>query len=128
PVSVRERVVSYWLRKFVARHRFGVMVAVGICLTALSAIVGLAWTLNVVEDARREAVDSGKLAAEQRDTALSNSYAASVTAAQFAMESGRASTAVQQLRATDPSRRGWEWRHLAAQSSHESQRIEPDTE
>src|SRR5690606_3459622 len=34
----------------------------------------------------------------------------------------------QQLRATDPSRRGWEWRHLAAQSSHESQRIEHDTE
>ena len=128
PVSVRERIASYWLRKFVARHRFAVTAAMAIVLLIAAGIGGLIWTLGAVDDAREDAVESGRHAEEQRDSALANAYSASMAASQLAMLSGDLSKAVNHLQAAEPTRRGWEWRHLAAQSDHGLKTIPVDTE
>ncbi len=123
PVSVRERVASYWLRKFVARHRLGVGIAASALVAVVVAIAGLAWALDVVDAARREAVDQGDEASRQRDAAVASSYAASMTAAQLAMQTGDVRTALAHLDAADPASRGWEWRHLAADVEHASKAV-----
>jgi serine/threonine protein kinase/WD40 repeat protein len=98
PVSAGPPRLPYRLRKFVRRHR----IAVAALIVAFTAVtVGL--VVSLVSYARsRDA-----LALAQR-----RSYAASISAAFLSVEASAADEAITRLHETDPSLRGWEWRHL----------------
>ncbi len=107
PVLAREPAALYVLRRFVARHRLAVAATIAGTLLVAAVIVGLAWSLRQVDDARRTAVERG-------DAAVLSAYAANLAAARAALEIGDAPKAVQHLDACGGALRDWEWRHLAA--------------
>ena len=117
PVEAREHRAVYLLRRFVARHRFGVAVTAAVVLVTIAGVLGLLWSLKQVESARREAVE------RQREAEVS-SYAANLSAAGSALRIGNVPTAIQHLDAAAPEHRGWEWDYLRAQCDMSLDRIQ----
>jgi len=113
PVDAREPAALYVLRKFVARNRLGVGIAVASTLLIVVGITGLVWALREVSDARDLAVERGTEADSQRARAVLNEYAAHLAAARSALQIGDAQGARRHLADAALEHRGWEWRHLA---------------
>jgi WD40 repeat protein/serine/threonine protein kinase len=67
---------------------------------------------RVAEERRAEADLSAQRAREQEELAQRSSYMANVIAAEFSLRLDDAVEAGKRLAVTDPSQRGWEWRHL----------------
>ncbi|MEZ6036021.1 MAG: WD40 repeat domain-containing serine/threonine-protein kinase [Planctomycetota bacterium] len=108
PVLARQNAAAYVLGKFVRRNRFFVSVAATLLVAVVIAVVGLAWGLDVAEQARVRAEG-------ERDTARARDAAARMAVAQLATTSGDMATARDYLESVPVERRDWEWRHLAAQ-------------
>ena len=106
PVSAREPQLVYLLRRFVARHRLAVALSAAGVAALIAGLLGLAWMLTEVDDARQ-------LAEQRRDTATHNEYAAHVAAAQGGIEIGDARSARRHLDAAAKPLRDWEWRYLS---------------
>ncbi|MCA8948159.1 MAG: protein kinase [Planctomycetes bacterium] len=105
PVAAREPAVLYLTRRFVARHRLGIALAIALALAVLAGVAFLLWTLGAVERARRDAV-------ADREIAVRKEYAAHMAAAQAALGSGDATNARAHLEAAPAIHRDWEWRYL----------------
>ncbi len=106
PVTARPPSTSYLLRKFVRRHRRGVVSAAAGIVLAVLALTGAVTGLVAINRARSEAVT-------ERDRATTNLYSASVVAASLALRrDGDVAAARRSLGAAPPALRGWEWRLL----------------
>lgn len=104
PVFARRNATGYVIGKFVQRHRVGVAFAGVLAAALIVGVVGLLWGTQVLDAARARAE-------RERD-------AARIAAAQLSILSGDVPTAHDYLESVAPERRGWEWRHLAAQRDH----------
>ncbi len=107
PVTAREPEALYLLRRFVARHRLGVAVSLGVVLLAVGLIAFLVWSLDEVQRARQTAE-------ERTRVAVRNEYAAHLAAARAALGSGDAESARLHLETAAVTHRGWEWRYLSS--------------
>ena len=110
PVLARQRASAYVVRKFVQRNRLAVAVGLLVIASLIASIASLSWGLDVAEDARSQAE-------RDRDVARSRERTARMAVAQLALSSGDVQTARSNLAAVPTDYRGWEWRHLAAQSN-----------
>ncbi|MCA8975608.1 MAG: protein kinase [Planctomycetes bacterium] len=119
PVAARRNATAYVLAKFARRHRVAFAFAALLTVSVAVVIAGLLWGIGEVSQAR--AVAEG-----QRDAAEEQAVAASVAAAQLALDSGDVQAAIDYLAAVPATRRGWEWRHLAAQSDRSLSSIDCD--
>jgi WD40 repeat protein/serine/threonine protein kinase len=98
PVEAGPLSASYRVRKFVRKHRGAVAAAV-----ALIAILVGGLTLSSLMYARAE---------RSRREAVFQAYRSALLAANMSVQSGEYGQLRQQLEATDPLVRGWEWRYL----------------
>jgi WD40 repeat protein/predicted Ser/Thr protein kinase len=129
PIAARPPSTLYQMSKFARRHR-ALVGGVGATIAALA--VGIAFSVNYAIDASEQrdiARTQGHIATEQLDIANDQRdvaehataaarlglYRTSLLAAMVAVESGDASAARTLLAATPEERRGFEYRHFAAQ-------------
>jgi hypothetical protein len=129
PIEARPPSASYRLKKFVSRHRVGVVagcsVVMALVLGLTAAVVGVVRAtrseqraLDSAIDADRERVKArlaGEEAVRQRDEALWQAYVANITAAQASLRESEIAVARAQLEAAPEHLRGWEWWYLQAQ-------------
>ena len=97
----------YLLKKFMRRHRTGVLATGAALLGLLLALGGLVFGFLAVDDARA-------LAVRERERAEDLAYAAQIASARLYLRSGDAVGGKLQLQRTPPQRRGFEYRYLAA--------------
>ena len=103
---------GYRLRKLLRRHK-GSVAAVGGILLAL--LVGLAGTLIFAAaeaEQRREADRNARLAEEEKNATLYQSYRAHIAAAGATLQDHDVVDAARQLAEAPEGLRGWEWHHL----------------
>ena len=108
PISAGKPGMQVLARKFVRRHRTGV-IAAGIVATAL--VAGLAATGWSLSRARTSAAE----AELERNAALAQAYRASIAAAHGALQRNDVGDARQRLAEAPALLRGWEWDYLAGQ-------------
>src|SRR5215471_12569959 len=135
PVLARPPSARYFLKKFIARNKWPVILSATVAVLTLAGLVGTSLGLRRANRARNQADQNARVADQNAARALSladearraefaarvaqtnalrQAYSASMLSASEAIERAQIDAARHYLDSAPAEWRGWEWRHLAS--------------
>lgn len=114
PIDAKRDSRLYLFRKQFRRNRISVLATVSVFLSLIAGIIATSRATNRALHAEADAIALARAEARLREQAQWESYKASLTAADAAINANSTTMAKTRLEAAPQALRGWEWRYLNA--------------